>query len=167
MTKAVRGTENIIVKGGAGNRHILRASRFLPRNPLILKLAIGKAGIRECAKRGGVLTIVLYTSIDVAKFILLDNYTLTNLAGELAWDLISVGTSTIAFALAGLAIGSSTTIASIPLGIAILVGVYTGLRLNALNDHYEVAQKLGVAMRDMLKQIPEDVPVFPRQALAP
>ncbi len=146
VTTAANGRSYVIVKGYPGMRSVLTAPRYLESNVKVVKLAIGRVGITKAIAGGAILTIVLYTGIDVLEYILDDHATLSMLSGTLATDLMKVGISSIAAAAVGLALGTLTTIAAGPLIAAIIVGIGINYYLESIDEQYGMTDKLVAAI---------------------
>lgn len=139
------GKQYVIFKGPPGQRKILRGTRYLANNPKVVRVAIGPRGIIESVKGGFVLTVVLSTGVEVFDYVLRDTATLAQLLGNVSGQLIKLGISSAAGAVAGLLSGGVTVLgstAAVPLVIAIAVGVLTGVFLAAIDKRIGVTRAL-------------------------
>ncbi|QEW07083.1 hypothetical protein [Nitrincola iocasae] len=158
IIKRYAGKEYVIFKGNPHSRKILTGTRYLASNPKVVRMAIGPRGIIQSAKGGFAVTAVLSVGIEVFDYFIRDSYTLTRLLGTVSSDLIKIGVSAIAGAVAGLAVGSSVVIGSIagaPLIAAITVGLVTGLLLDRIDSRFGATQALIRAYNDMGVQLDE------------
>lgn len=136
LLRRYKGKQYIIFKGYAGQRRIFRGTRYLPTNPKTVRMAIGPKGVLKSAKGGFVLTAVLSVGIEIFDYFIRDTATLSTLLGTVTGDLIKIGLSSIAAAVAGLAVGSAAvigTVAAAPLIAAVVVGVATGILLDRID----------------------------------
>ena len=163
VIKTYNGKRYVIFKGYPGLRKILKGTRYLQNNPKVVRMAIGPKGIIKSAKGGFVITVVLSVGIEVFDYMIRDEATLSTLFGTVTADVVKIGLSSIAGAVAGLAVGSAAVIGSVagaPLIAAIAVGIATGLVLDridrkigataALIKYYE---SVGVAFDRKVKEI--------------
>ena len=145
VMKSYRGKEYIIFKGYAGQRTFLRGTRYLAENPKVVRMAIGPKGVMSSVKVGFAVTVVLSVGIEILDYVLRDEATLYELLGNVTSDLIKIGISTLAGAIAGLAVGSAAvvgTVAAAPLIAAIAVGVATGIALDAIDSRLGATKAL-------------------------
>lgn len=145
LLRSYAGRQYVIFKGLAGQRRIFTGTRYLAGNPKVVRMAIGPAGVVKSVKGGFVLTAVLCSAVNVFDYFIRDSATLHELLGTLSSDLIKIGLSAIAAAVAGLAVGSAAVIGSVaaaPLIAAIAVGVATGLVLDELDKRFGATQAL-------------------------
>jgi hypothetical protein len=135
----------VIFKGYAGQRTILKGTKYLKDNPKLVNMAIGPKGIVKSVKGGFALTFVLHTGVEVLNYILNDTSTLAALLGTLTGDLAKVGISSAASVVAGLAVGGSAivgTTVAMPFLIAVGVGILTGIALDAIDNRFGITDTL-------------------------
>lgn len=159
IVKTYAGKQYVIFKDYPGARKIFRGTRYLTGNPKVVRLAVGPKGIAKAVKGGFVLTVVLSVGIEIFDYIIRDTATLSHLLGVITGDLIKIGLSSIAAAVAGLAVGATAilgTVAAAPIIAAIAVGVITGLVLNKLDSKLGATaaliaayEKMGVKLREL------------------
>ncbi|MBF0233805.1 MAG: hypothetical protein HQK65_12320 [Desulfamplus sp.] len=142
VLKSINGKQYVIFKGSTGSRNIFKGTRYLSSNPQVIKMGIGRSGLKSSAISGGILSIVIFVGFDIVNYILNDEATMADLLGNIASDIIKIGVSTIIGALAGLAVGTVTTIAAGPIVAAIGVGILAGLALDSLDEKYGLTDKL-------------------------
>jgi hypothetical protein len=146
VTTLADGRSYVIIKGYPGVRSVLTGTRYLETNVKVVKLAIGRVGLGAAVAEGAMLTIVLYTGIDILEYVLEDNVTLSMLSANLATDLLKVGIGAVASLAAGLAFGGLSTIAVGPLVAAIFVGAATSAALDYFDSQYGATDKLITAI---------------------
>jgi len=152
IVKSYAGKQYVIFKGYPGARKIFRGTRYLTENPKVVRLAVGPKGVAKAVQGGFVLTVILSVGIEVFDYIVRDTATLSHLLGTITGDLIKIGISTIAAAVAGLAIGATAiigTVAAVPIIAAIAVGIVTGLVLNKLDKKFGATAALIKAYADV------------------
>jgi hypothetical protein len=156
IVKTYAGKQYVIFKGYPGVRKVFRGTRYLTQNPKVVRMAIGPKGIAKSVSGGFVLTVVLSVGIEVFDFLIRDTATLSQLLGTITGDLIKIGLSSIAAAVAGLAVGASAvvgTVAAAPLLAAIAVGVLTGYVLNKIDSKTGATAALIAAYKQMGKDL--------------
>lgn len=145
MMKHYGGKSYVIFKGYAGQRRVLKGTRYLATNPKIVRMAIGPKGIINSVKGGAAITVVLSAGIEVFDYFIRDEATLSHLLGTVTGDLITIGLSAIAGAVAGLLVGGSATlgaVAAAPLLMAVGVGLLTGYVIGKIDRKYKVTEAL-------------------------
>ncbi|WP_293268573.1 hypothetical protein [Neptunomonas sp.] len=157
--KTYAGKKYVIFKGYPGQREIFKGTRYLAQNPQVVRMAVGPKGIVSSVKSGFVLSVVLSVGIEVFDYVIRDDALLSELLGTITSDLIKIGLSSIAAAVAGLAVGSAAILGSVaaaPLIAAIAVGIVTGLvlekidrKLGATSALIKAYEKMGLDLREM------------------
>ncbi len=159
IVKSYAGKKYVVFKGYPGVRKIFRGTRYLTDNPKVVRMAVGPKGVAKAVKGGFVLTVILSVGIEVFDYIIRDTSTLSQLLGTVTGDLIKIGLSSIAGAVAGLAVGATAiigTVAAAPIIAAIAVGVITGIILNKLDSKFGATatliaayEKVGIKLREI------------------
>ena len=159
IVKSYAGKQYVVFRGYPGARKIFRGTRYLTENPKVVRMAVGPKGIAKAVKGGFVLTVILSVGIEVFDYIIRDTAILSHLLGTVTGDLIKIGISSIAGAVAGLAVGATAvigTVAAAPIIAAIAVGVITGLILNELDSKFGATaaliaayEKVGIKLREI------------------
>jgi len=137
MIKQYAGKEYVIFRGNPRSRRILKGTRYLAKNPKVIRMAIGPKGITASAKGGFAITALLSCGIEIFSYLIRDASTLSQLLGTVTSDLIKIGISAITATLAGLSVGTVAIVSSVaaaPLVAAIAVGVATGLMLDRIDS---------------------------------
>lgn len=157
------GKEYVIFRGYAGNREVFTGTRYLVDNPKVVRMAIGPKGITTSVKGGAVITAVLFVGIEIFDYLIRDTATLSDLLGTVTGDLVKLGLSSIAAAVAGCTVGSAAIVGSIaagPLIAAVAVGILAGLALDAIDKHIgatnaliKAYERMGISLREIKSDI--------------
>lgn len=141
-TKLVNGKKYIIFKGRPGLRKIFTGTRYLSNNAKVVDMIIGKQGVIKSAIQGARLTIFLTVPLIVLQHVLKDRFLMEELLADLGVSLIKVGISSIVGAVFAVGAGAVTTIVSLPIAVAIVVGVATSYALDKLDAKYGITDRL-------------------------
>ncbi len=155
IPKMINGRQYIVLTGYAGLRTYLPGTIYTARNRKIIQMAIGEMGLKNMVKNGARLTICLTVPLTILECILRDHATMSQVIGHVASDLIKVGISSLISAIAGMVVGSFTTIAIFPIIAVIALGVFTGIVLESIDTQYGLTDKLVAAIekcRDEVEQ---------------
>ncbi|MCP4343606.1 MAG: hypothetical protein GY799_33195 [Desulfobulbaceae bacterium] len=133
-------------------------------------MAIGPKGILNSVKGGAVVTLVVFSAVNIAEYFLSDKIALHTMLGNLTSDLLKVGISATCGALAGLTAGSAAIVggtAAAPLIVAIVVGMLVGEVLSGIDDKtgatkalIECYKKTGIELEsswDQLISMPQKI----------
>ena len=136
-----KGTELIKIYGYAGVRKVLNAPVFALKNPKVISLGIGKYGISNVIKEGGLLTIYVAAAYRTIDFILNDETSLATFIGSLATDVVKVGI------VSGVSWAASSALSFLPfivgpLVIVVATSVLVTVILNSLDDKYGITEKI-------------------------
>jgi hypothetical protein len=154
-TKIINGRQYIIFKGYAGLRKLFPGTKYLANNRKIIEMAIGALGIKSFVKGGAWLTFCITVPLTILECFLKDEFTMSALIGNVASDLTKIGIASIMAAIAGLIAGTFVSIAIVPIGIAIGVGLIVGWGLEGLDKKYKLTGKLVSALEKMAEQMAE------------
>lgn len=135
----------VIFKGKAGERRVLKGTKYLADNPTVVRMAVGPKGIVKSAKGGFVVTAVLSVGIEIFDYVIRDTALLSEMLGVVTTDLVKIGLSSLAGAAAGLAVGSAAVIGSVaaaPFVVAIAVGILVGFALDKIDQRLGATQAL-------------------------
>jgi hypothetical protein len=152
IPKVIKGRQYIAFVNASGARQIFPGTLYSARNRKIITMAIGALGIKNMVKSGGVLTICITVPLTILEAFLKDHSSIYALAGNLASDLIKIGISSVMGGIAGVLVGTATTIAFWPILTAIGVSVFVGFGLNFFDDRYNLTEKLSATLQDMSDQ---------------
>ena len=136
-----KGTELIKIYGYTGVRKILNAPVFALKNPKVISLGIGKYGISNVIKEGGLLTIYVAAAYRTIDFILNNETSLATFIGSLATDVVKVGI------VSGVSWAASSALSFLPfivgpLVIVVATSVLVTVILNSLDDKYGITEKI-------------------------
>ncbi len=136
-------------------RKLFPGTKYLAENRKIIHMAIGGLGIKHMVKSGAMLTIFITVPLTILECFLKDRFTMSALIGNVASDLAKIGIGSIVAAIAGLGVGAATSIAWVPIGAVIVVGLGVGLGLEWLDKKYELTDKLVAALEKLGDQMAE------------
>ncbi len=153
IPKVIKGRQHIAFSGHPGLRTLFPGTIYSANNCKIIRMAIGTLGIKNMVKTGGILTICITVPLTMLEVFLKDQYSLSQLAGNLASDLIKIGTAQIMGAIFGIMAGVVTAIPVVSIGVAIAVSVGTGFVLNALDSNHKLTEKLITSLEGMGEKI--------------
>ena len=160
VLKTVNGKQYVIFKGYAGPRSIFTACRYLGSNPKVVDMAIGRLGVNASIASGARLTIFLVIPLNILKYILSDQQTMSRLIGTTATDIVKVGAASAIAALAGTVAGTLTTLAVGPLIVVIVIGIGVGYGLDLLDKKFGITEAL---IRELDKMHDATIGEFGRQ----
>ncbi|MBZ9610522.1 hypothetical protein [Rheinheimera maricola] len=147
-TVTQNGRNYIIFKGNHRARLIIKGTRYLATNTVMLKMAIGGEGLKASAKSGFIVSIVFSVTLHSIQWIFEDEYRWTHWLAGVTTDLVKIVIASAAGYLAsiataaGIAALTGGTIAVLPLAIGVVVCVGVGFTLNAIDDHFQITQSL-------------------------
>gem|GEM_PF-4392142 len=144
--RLINGRQVVVFGGYAGRRSLFRGTVYSARNAKILQMAIGALGIKNMVKAGARITILATVPLTIVECILQDKFTLANIIGHIAADLVKVAIGSLVGGLTGLFVGAVATTAVLPIFITIVVSVGAGLALETIDTHYGLTDKLVVAL---------------------
>jgi hypothetical protein len=140
--KTVNGRTYFILKGSPGLRNTLTGTRFLASNPKIVQLGLGAQGLKNVAKGGFILGLVVTTGFEVGDYILNDEKTMMDLVGSIGYEAVKSGVVVGLAYGAGLVIGVFTGVAVAPLGVMFVAALGFGILLNSLDNKLDVKAKV-------------------------
>lgn len=151
--KNANGKSYIIFKGYAGQRTLLKGTRYLATNPTIIKMGIGTKGIKSSLAKGSMLTLIVTVPLSIVDICLKDQATMTRIIGTVASDVTKVLLSSGAAGLAAIVAGSITTLVAGPIIVALVVGVAVGIGLEALDQKFQITESIIMAIESKLDEI--------------
>ena len=155
------GVQYIIFKGNHKTRKLIAGTRYALRNPKMISLGIGQQGVKSAARKGAIIGLIVVSALNVANFILKDEYTLSHFIGDMAVDVAVIAASAALGALAGAIIVGTGLVAAFtvgPLLVAAAVTFYASVKLGQLADHYEIREKITSAIDDLVDGVREKHP---------
>jgi len=147
--KDYAGKTHIIFKGNPRSRKILTGTRYTLSNSKIVSLGIGKEGVRNLSRKGGILSIVLVTAFNIADFALNDNVTLSHFIGAMVVDISIVVASAAIGAVVTTALVGAGIITSVVIGPIIAVVAITAIvawGLGKVADKLKLKEKIVAAL---------------------
>jgi uncharacterized membrane protein (Fun14 family) len=154
-TKIINGRQYVIFKGYPGLRKLFPGTRYLADNRKIIQMAIGGLGIKHMVKSGAMLTIFITVPLTILECLLKDQYIMSALIGTVASDLTKIGIGSIMAYIAGLVAGAYISVAIVPIGVAIGVGLIAGWGLEWLDKKFQLTGKLVSALEKLGDQMVE------------
>lgn len=159
FTKSRAGHDLVIFKGWPANRKIITGTRYRLDNPKIMKLQIGKPGLRDASRESMRFGIYLVVAVDVADYLFREKATLGQLLGNLTVDIPSVWLASLVGSAAGSAVAGTSlgtalvvgTFAAGPFLVAFAVGVVAGYALYKLDQRFKIGERLGEAYDEGLQ----------------
>ncbi len=142
------GQTYIIFKGNHRARLIIKGTRYLATNTVMLKMAIGKEGLKNSAKSGFLVSVVFSTTLHSIQWLFEDEYRWTNWLAGVSTDLVKIAIASTAGYLASIGTAAfmtavtGATIAVVPLAVGIAVCIGVGFILNTIDNHFQITQSL-------------------------
>lgn len=156
--KSYGGKMHVILKGNPRVRTILTGTRYGVQNAKVVNMGIGRAGVARSVRGGTFVSIFLLTAWNIADFVLRDEATLGQLLGGIAGDVTKAAIAGgIGYAAGSAAVALGVTFAAGPLVVAVIVGIGVGMALDALDDRYQLTEKLQKMIDDGLARLQAEV----------
>jgi len=148
--KTYAGKPHIILKGYPGLRNVLTGTRYGIAHPKVITMGLGKTAVTTAVKSGGLLTVFLLTGYRIVDYFLTDQFTLSQLIGRLATDVVKVGVTVGAsIAFASIIAGSTLALAIGPLVVAIVIGLAVSFGLTWIDDYYGITDSVVAGLDEM------------------
>ncbi len=147
-TVTQNGRNYIIFKGNHRARLIIKGTRYLATNTVMLKMAIGKEGLKRSAKSGFLVSVIFSTTLHSIQWLFEDEYRWTNWLAGISTDLVKIAIASTAGYLASIGTAAimtavtGATIAVVPLAVGIAVCIGMGFILNVIDNHFQITQSL-------------------------
>lgn len=142
IPKVINGRQYIAFSGYPGLRNIFTGPIYKVDNIKIVNMAIGTRGIAKSIAKGAYLTILITIPLTVVESMLKAPGDLYVLFGNVASELIKIGIPALIAAIMGIGMTGSAILASLPMGVAIAIGVGTGFILNSVDKRYKLTERL-------------------------
>ncbi len=149
IPKVINGRQYIAFSGYPGLRSRFPGTIYSARNTKIVNMAIGALGIKKMVRTGGIITIALTVPLTIFECFLKDETAWHQLAGNIASDLLKVGTAALIGAIAGIALVGAGTYVLVSVGVTILFSVVAGAVLDYLDDKHKITEKLIKVLEDI------------------
>ncbi|WP_145588873.1 PAAR domain-containing protein [Yersinia rochesterensis] len=137
-----KGTELIKLTGYPGIRKVLNAPVFAAKNSKVVDLGIGKYGLNNSIVQGARLTFYVAAAFRTLDYILNDEISLAKFIGSLATDIVKIGIFSGAAWLGGTIATVFFASALAPVVVAVTVGFFAAIGLNALDEKFGITDKL-------------------------
>lgn len=143
------GRSYVVLKGYAGLRNQLNGTRYLINNPKIVSMGIGKLGAAKAIKGGVVISIIFSVAFHALEQLMNDRATwhdfVAGVTVDVASSLIGAG---IAWGAVSAVVGATAMAAIGPIALVVVVGAGITLALNALNEHYQITERLAGMLKE-------------------
>lgn len=150
--KVYEGRRYIIFKGNPRVRRVFKGTRYLATNPQVLSFGVGRLGVTDVLRKGGILTISLLVPFRIFQYIHDDEKTFLWLAGSIGSDLLKVGISgLVAGAAAAVSLKIFGTVAGGMVAVA-AAGLFTSLALDQLDSQLDLTSRMIDEMEATLDQ---------------
>jgi hypothetical protein len=149
IPKMIHGRQYIAFTDTTGSRTIFPRTIYAANNTKIIKLAIGSMGIGKMVAKGALITFVLTVPLSVMECYLNDQTAWYQLAGNIGVDFIKIGVPALMGLLMGLAVNKFITVVFWPIAVSIGMGVAAGMGFTALDEKYQLTEKLIAGLKDM------------------
>lgn len=150
--KVYEGRRYVIFKGNQRVRSIFKGTRYAANNTRLLSFGVGRVGVDDALKKGGVLTVSLLVPFRIFQYVYNDRKTFVWLAGTLATDLIKVGISGLIMSVIGVgAVKVSSTVVG-PIAIVALAGFGVSWTLDSIDTQLGLTDRLTEEMEATLSK---------------
>lgn len=139
------GQTYIIFKGNHRARLIIKGTRYLATNTVMLKMAIGTEGLIKSAKSGFLVSVVFSVTLHSIQWLFEDEYRWTNWLAGVSTDLVKITIASAAgyFAAVGVAaLMGATVVAVVPIIAGVAISLLTGYFLNVIDNHFKITESL-------------------------
>ncbi|WP_342238696.1 hypothetical protein [Inquilinus sp. OTU3971] len=156
-TKEINGRTYVILKGYAGLRKVLSASRYLTANPKIIVYGLTSAARAAGATVNVIITFVVLVPMEIIRH-LMGEQTLSQVFGNiLTSTMIAALSSAASFGV--LAVGALVS-ATVPVWIvvagAVVVGLLVGKRLSDLSDALNISGFVAMTLDGAMRHLAEE-----------
>jgi hypothetical protein len=144
-TVTQNGRSYIIFKGNHRARLIIKGTRYLASNTLMVKMAIGKEGLKKSAKSGFLVSVIFSVTLHSIQWLFEDEYRWTNWLAGVSTDLVKITIASAAgyFAAVGVAaLMGATVVAVVPIIAGVAISLLAGYFLNVVDDHFKITESL-------------------------
>ncbi|WP_026869011.1 hypothetical protein [Inquilinus limosus] len=158
--REVSGETYVIFRGYPGQRTVLQGTRYLARNPLMLRFGISEPILGVAMRSNVIFNIVAYTTIEVLRFLVSDKQTLSRMLASVVTN-VSIGLIATATAVLAASFVSGTVVIvaiGVPLAVGLAVGAAFGYAADALGVSERLAElmeRTGRAVEDGLVAVGE------------
>ena len=145
----------MILRGYAGLRKVLSASRYLTTNPKVIAYGLTRVARAAGAAVNVVITIVVLVPMEIIRY-LMGEQTLSQVFGNiLTGTMVAALASAVAFGVASiLALTILPAVAIV--GITIVVGLAVGKVLTDLADAFNISGSIAMALDRAVQRLAEE-----------
>lgn len=136
------GRRYIIFKGNPRVRKVFKGTRYSATNPRILSFGIGRLGVDDALRKGGILTVSLLVPLRIFQYVYDDEKTFLWLAGTLGSDLAKVGINGF---ITGAAAVATTKISGTIVGgliVTFAFGIVVGVALDRVDEELGLTSRM-------------------------
>jgi len=151
--KIIDGHQYVIFTRPPSSPGILLGVAYPTDSRKIIRLAIGRMGVKNFIAGGARLTIYLSVPISVLRATLSDYGLMASMIGHVAMDLVKIGIATLVAYIAGVTLGGIITWTIFPLIAAIGVGSFSFARLNDIDKNYRLTDKLVTTIEKYMENL--------------
>lgn len=154
-TKQVNGRTYVILRGYAGLRKVLSASRYLTTNPKVIAYGMTPAAQAAGGAVNVIITFVVLVPMEIISY-LMDQQTLSQTFGEiLSGAMVAALAGAITFGIAS-ALALTTLPAVVIVGGTIIVGLLVNVGLQLLGVRPAVSGLISMALDQAARRLAEE-----------
>jgi len=155
FTKEINGRTYVILRGYAGLRKVLSASRYLPTNPKVIAYGLTPAAQATGAAVSVIITIVALVPLEIMRYVM-DEQTLSQTFGEiLSGIMVSALASAVTFGIVSLT-ALTTAPAWMAVGGVIVVGMAVNVVLHLLGVKPAISAFVSMALDRAAQHLAEE-----------
>ncbi|KKO49475.1 hypothetical protein VT06_06500 [Arsukibacterium sp. MJ3] len=139
------GRNYIIFKGNHRARLVVKGTRYLATNTLMIKMAVGTEGLKNSAKSGFLVSVIFSVSLHSIQWLFEDEYRWTHSLAGISTDLVKIAIASTAgyLAAAGAAFFmGAAVVAVVPIIVGVAVSLLVGFTLNVIDKKFEITKSL-------------------------
>lgn len=136
------GQQYIVFKGYPGLRRILTSPRYRVDSPKVLKLGIGLDAAKGMAKSGALITVFISATLNSIEWIFNEDYGWPEFVGNVSSDIVKASIAAAAGYLAYAGVAAISSVAVVPLGLGIVVGLAASAGLYLIDRDLQITEKL-------------------------
>lgn len=126
------GRQYIIFKGNPRLRSQIRGTRYRLNNPTVVKMGIGNAGLKNAAKGGVFVTVVISAGVNTLSWIFDESFGWRDFLSNMAEDTVKAALAATAGYFAAKAVAATTGFALLSYGTGYFVGLAAGFGLEEI-----------------------------------
>ena len=154
-TKEINGRTYVILRGYAGLRKVLSASRYLTTNPKVIAYGLTRASQAAGASVNAIITFVVMVPMEIMKYVM-DEQTLSQTFGEiLSGTMVSALAGAITFGIAS-ALALTNLPAVVIIGGTIIVGLLVNAGLEMLGVKSAISGLISMELDRAFQRLAEE-----------